>query len=57
VDELSIPNVRAFKEFVGRVNTLLHFAVVVNMVSNDSCVCFLGTMENTAARLHGLEHV
>jgi len=38
VDELFIPNVRAFKEFVGCVNTLLHFAVVVNMVSNDSCV-------------------
>jgi len=38
VDELFIPNVRAFKEFVGHANTLLHFAVVVNMVSNDSCV-------------------
>ena len=38
VDELFIPNVRAFKEFVGRVTTLLHFVVVVNMVSNDSCV-------------------
>ena len=41
VDELFIPNVRAFKEFVGRVNTLLHFAVVVNMVSNDSCVFYV----------------
>ena len=29
VDKLFIPNVRAFKEFVGRVNTLLHFAVTV----------------------------
>jgi len=38
VDELLFPNVRSFKEFVGRVNTLLHFAVVVNMVSNYSCV-------------------
>jgi len=38
VDKLFIPNVGAFKEFVERVNTLLHFAVVVNMVSNDSCV-------------------
>ena len=54
VDKLFIPNVRVFKEFVGRVNTLLHFVVVVNMVSNDSCVF---TMENTAARLHALEHV
>jgi len=36
--KLFIPNVGVFKECVGRVNILLHFAVVVNMVSNDSCV-------------------
>jgi len=53
VDTLFIPNVGAFKEFVERVNTLLHFAVVANMASNDSCVF----LENTAVRLHGLEHV
>ena len=41
VDKLFIPNVRVFKEFVERVNTLLHFAVVVNMVPNDSCVFFV----------------
>ena len=38
VDELFIPNIRAFQEFVENVNTLLHYVVVVNMVSNDSCV-------------------
>ena len=38
VDELFIPDVRAFQEFVENVNTLLHYVVVVNMVSNDSCV-------------------
>jgi len=38
VDKLSIPNVRVLKKIVERVINLLHFALVANMVSNDSCV-------------------